>query len=70
MDKFLMGAAVLLMLLGGLALVDAVFAELADQQPKLGIYPSAIIAFSGVTTYVFAEILTVLKDIRKAVTRP
>jgi hypothetical protein len=70
MEKYLMGVSVLIMLVGGAFFVDAVAAWLADQRPKLGIYPSAIIAFSGMTSFVFAKILTVLKDIRKAVTRP
>jgi len=66
MDKLLSLGAILFISFGVLALADGV----VSAKPMLGAWQGAAITFSGITTYVFAEILTVLKDIRKAVTPP
>ena len=66
MDKFLSLAGMLLIMFGALGLADGLFSA----KPMVGALSGAAIAFSGVTTYVFAEILSVLKDIRAAVTKP
>ena len=64
MDKFLSLGAILIIAFGVLALADGV----VSTKPMLGAWEGAAITFSGITTYVFAEILAVLKDIRRAVT--
>lgn len=66
MDKFLSLGAILMIVFGLIGVADG----MASAKPMVQTWQGVVIAFSGVTTYVFAEILTVLKDIRKAVTRP
>jgi len=64
MDKFLSLLGILLIALGLIAVLDGA----VSASPMLGVAGGGAIAFSGITTYVFAEILNVLKDIRSAVT--
>jgi hypothetical protein len=70
MDKFLGLVALLAIAFGVIALADGILAANTNAPAMIGAWPGAYIIFSGVMTFVFAEILTVLKDIRKAVTRP
>jgi hypothetical protein len=66
MDKFLGLGAILLIVFGIIGVADGA----TSAKPMIEVWQGVTFAVSGVLTYVFAEILTVLKDIRKAVTRP
>ena len=65
MDKFLSLGAILIIVFGTIGIADGV----VSAKPIIHAWQGAAIAFSGITTYVFAEILTVLKDIRAALTK-
>jgi hypothetical protein len=66
MDNFLSLGAILMIVFGLIGIADGAISV----RPMIEVWQGVTFAVSGVLTYVFAEILTVLKDIRKAVTRP
>ena len=65
MDKVLSLVAILTIAFGLIAVADGA----VSAAPMIGAWGGAYITLSGVMVYVFAEILSVLKDIRAAVTR-